>query len=235
MIFTDVQRALSAAGFNPGPIDGVPGARSRAAIRAFQTRNGLVVDGIAGPITQNRLAVHLGGMVAPLANAIAAELPWMIEANRLVGTTEIAGKGHSPVIIGWAEALDLSYAADETPWCGLFVCHCLTATLPDAPVPTPPLAARSWQRFGKTVPPQFGAVLVFWRGSKQGWSGHVGFYWGEDDLCYHVLGGNQSNQVNITRVAKTRLLSARWPADLPAKGARRFMTANGANVSVNEA
>ena len=43
------------------------------------------------------------------------------------------------------------------------------------------------------------------------------------------------DELRTRPIAKTRLLSARWPADLPAKGARRFMTANGANVSVNEA
>ena len=121
-------------------------------------------------------------------------------------------------LTSWARPLDLSYNADEIPWCGLFTCHCLTATLPDEPVPSQPLAARNWQGFGQAVMPQFGAVLVFWRGNKQGWSGHVGYYWGEDDIHYHVLGGNQSDQVNITRVAKSRLLAARWPLSVPPSG-----------------
>ena len=54
MIGTDVaylQTALKMAGFNPGIIDGILGKKTDAAIRAFQTAKGLVVDGKAGPKT----------------------------------------------------------------------------------------------------------------------------------------------------------------------------------------
>jgi hypothetical protein len=54
-------------------------------------------------------------------------------------------------------------------------------------------------------------VLVFWRGKRNGSLGHVGFYHSEDSQSYHVLGGNQSNSVNLTRIGKDRLLDARWP------------------------
>ncbi|WP_029006845.1 peptidoglycan-binding domain-containing protein [Azospirillum halopraeferens] len=40
-----VQEALAAQGFRPGPADGKPGARTRAAIRAYQKAAGLPVDG----------------------------------------------------------------------------------------------------------------------------------------------------------------------------------------------
>jgi hypothetical protein len=40
-----VQAQLAALGYGPGPADGVMGARTRAAIRAFQTDAGLPVDG----------------------------------------------------------------------------------------------------------------------------------------------------------------------------------------------
>ncbi len=236
MVFIEVQRALLAAGHNPGLIDGVPGANSRAAIRAFQASKALKVDGIAGLQTQAALArFSTPSRAAHPADPIPAGLPWMVEATRLIGTTEVAGKGNNPDILDWARPLDLSYNADEIPWCGLFTCHCLTATLPDEPVPSQPLAARNWQGFGQAVMPQFGAVLVFWRGNKQGWSGHVGYYWGEDDIHYHVLGGNQSDQVNITRVAKSRLLAARWPLSVPPSGTVRRLTLSGTSISLNEA
>ena len=54
------------------------------------------------------------------------------------------------------------------------------------------------------------AVLVFERGS----GGHVGFAIGQDDTHFFVLGGNQSDAVTIARIAKSRLLGARWPAIL---------------------
>jgi len=44
----DLQRELNAAGFNAGPADGVFGAHTQAAVRAFQRKHHLAVDGIAG-------------------------------------------------------------------------------------------------------------------------------------------------------------------------------------------
>lgn len=50
-----IQEALKAAGFDPGPADGIAGPRTRAAIVAFQQANGLKPDGIAGPVTLGAL------------------------------------------------------------------------------------------------------------------------------------------------------------------------------------
>lgn len=45
-VVQDIQRALLAKGFNPGKIDGVIGAETGAAIRAFQQANGLATGGL---------------------------------------------------------------------------------------------------------------------------------------------------------------------------------------------
>ena len=47
----DLQEALKALGQNPGPIDGVFGAQTEAAVRAFQQASGITVDGVVGTIT----------------------------------------------------------------------------------------------------------------------------------------------------------------------------------------
>ncbi len=47
----DLQEALQALGQNPGPIDGVFGEQTEAAVRAFQQAKGLTVDGVVGTIT----------------------------------------------------------------------------------------------------------------------------------------------------------------------------------------
>lgn len=54
-----LQSALKAAGFDPGPIDGVVGGQTKAAIKAFQKARFLVEDGVAGPATL--AALDLGG------------------------------------------------------------------------------------------------------------------------------------------------------------------------------
>ena len=57
------QTALKSAGFDPGPIDGIRGAKTIAAVKAFQKAKGLVVDGIVGPKTT--AAFGGGGGAAP--------------------------------------------------------------------------------------------------------------------------------------------------------------------------
>jgi hypothetical protein len=54
-----VQSALAALGYDPGPVDGVMGPRTRAAVMAFQRSAGLVVDGVVGPATRGALARSL--------------------------------------------------------------------------------------------------------------------------------------------------------------------------------
>ena len=51
----DVQQALAQAGYYQGPIDGIIGRNTQAALRAFQKDQGLKADGICGPKTWARL------------------------------------------------------------------------------------------------------------------------------------------------------------------------------------
>ena len=234
MTILDVQKALIAAGFNPGSPDGVMGPRTRAAILAFQRAKGLEVDGIVGPVTA--AALFGPGHVEPKADsAIPLGMPWVIEAARLLGLKETRGSADNPVIMKWARELNAPMSDDETPWCGLFVAHCITSALPSDSIPANFLGARQWRRFGMSCDPQFGSVLVFWREPKASGKGHVGFYWAEDNSHYHVLGGNQSDKVSITRVPKNRFLEARWPASLPTQGIIRTASEGGVLESISEA
>lgn len=54
-----IQHALHAAGFNPGPVDGDYGHNTAAAVAAFQSVKGLIVDGQVGLQTAKRLKVTL--------------------------------------------------------------------------------------------------------------------------------------------------------------------------------
>ncbi len=52
---TDVQKALVRAGYDPGPVDGHAGKKTKAAIKKFQRRNNLAADGVVGEKTWNKL------------------------------------------------------------------------------------------------------------------------------------------------------------------------------------
>lgn len=203
-----IQERLKELDYDPGPVDGVRGRRTIAAIRRFQADKGLIVDGIVGPATRGRL--FAGTDVAPPTQV--ADRPWYEEARRLIGTREKPGPGSNPVIEDWAETLDIPYRSDDIPWCGLFVAHCIGSTLLNENLPSNPLGARAWSRFGKACEPSKGSILVFWRESMASGKGHVGFYAGEDEKGFYVLGGNQSDAVNIKRLPKSQFLGSRWPA-----------------------
>lgn len=51
----DLQKALEDAGYDPGPIDGRMGKKTRSAIKALQKKNGLKADGFVGQRTWSLL------------------------------------------------------------------------------------------------------------------------------------------------------------------------------------
>lgn len=57
----ELQRLLLGWGYNPGPIDGVFGAKTEQAVLQFQRDHGLTRDGIVGPITWRALQSQLPG------------------------------------------------------------------------------------------------------------------------------------------------------------------------------
>lgn len=55
----DIQKALKNAGFYNGTIDGVIGEETKEAIKKFQKEKGLIVDGIVGSKTWDKLKDYL--------------------------------------------------------------------------------------------------------------------------------------------------------------------------------
>lgn len=220
-----------------GVMDAVPGRAMVAALKDFQQSKGIKASGLADIATVAALRLQARGTVGA-APTIPADPVWIREARRFMGLREIAGPKSNATILGWAKRFGGwvagFYKNDDTPWCGLFVGHVISATLPDEFLPANPLSALAWGKFGSSVDvPSPGTILVF---SRKG-GGHVGFYVGEDNLGrYHVLGGNQSNSVSITPIDKERCVAMRWPktGGLRPLNGRVSVSATGA-TSKNEA
>lgn len=158
------------------------------------------------------------------------------EALKTYGVHEVAGPKSNPVILRWAASVGLEriYKSDTTAWCGLWMSYVAGEAGWDYAPKGNALWARNWLFWGAPVDnPMLGDVVVFERGE----SGHVALYVGEDATTYHCLGGNQSDQVNIKRIAKIRKLGARrcpWRISMP-PNVRRIQLAAAGKISTNEA
>lgn len=167
------------------------------------------------------------------------DAPIMIkEAVKLgkLNTNEIPGPKSNPEILKLAEIADVSniYKNDDVAWCA--VAQAAICILANKEVPFKSydrLRAASFLKFGSTVTePVLGDVLVFTRTG----GGHVGMYVGEDKDCFHVVGGNQSNAYNVTRIAKNRLSGARRPKySVMPKSAKKYFLSSKGKMSLNEA
>lgn len=156
---------------------------------------------------------------------------WMETAKGYVGLKEIPGARHNGVIQSWLAKLGAWWRDDETPWCGVFVAHCLREA--GLPLPENWMRARAWADYGSNLRSTHvapGAILVF---ARQG-GGHVGFYAGEDKTYFFVLGGNQGNAVTISKIAKARCIAIRWPKGEPVIGGPKLVSLK-ADVTTNEA
>lgn len=161
---------------------------------------------------------------------------WLDLARSFVGQKEIKGPHHNPHILKWWKKMGAPFTDDETPWCGAFVGGVL-ADIGIKPAANG-AAARAWSSFGKKLDrPAVGAIVVFWRGSRSGYQGHVGFVVGKDKFGnLMVLGGNQGDMVSIKPFSTDRVLAYRWPGIAPFQD--RFnlpVLSSDGRVSTNEA
>lgn len=210
------QARLIAHGFNPGTPDGIWGRNTLNATIAFQQARGIPPSGALNQATVVALRA-IPGVASPATDRTSQPptrdlldfFPWITLALRKKGLHE----GRDNVELRKFLKSDGKTLGDPArlPWCGDFVETCIAVSLPEAVLPNNPYLARNWQYFGASIPPCFGSILIFWRGSRNGTSGHVGFYYSEDDDFYHVLGGNQSNSICIAKLDKGRLLGAQLP------------------------
>lgn len=157
------------------------------------------------------------------------EPEWMRQAVQFIGLSEIAGPKHNETILKWWRDIKRGgIKSDEVPWCAAFVGAMLEQS---GVVSTRFESARSYLDWGqKLTHPVYGCVAVF---SRDG-GGHVGFVTGlANDGKLLILGGNQSNAVNIRAFGRDRLTGLRWPKGVPVLA--KPLVVGSADTSTSEA
>lgn len=131
--------------------------------------------------------------------------PWIRTAAAEIGVKEKVGRASNPKIDEYLGVVGMS--RDDTPWCAAFANWTLKQ---NKMAGTNAANARSFEQWGKSTDPKFGAVTVLKRG-KSAWQGHVGFLVKWDANFVWLLGGNQGDAVNITRFPRSSVVAFRWP------------------------
>ena len=130
-------------------------------------------------------------------------------AERFRGVREVPGSGDNTQIIAMLK-LDAEWPEhDEVAWCSAFINYlCWMLKLPRSKS----LMARSWLEVGTHVDIDDASVgydiAVLSRGDNPN-LGHVGFYSGHNANSIYLLGGNQSNTVEVEGFGLGRLLGVR--------------------------
>lgn len=138
-------------------------------------------------------------------------------AQRFVGIKEIAGTASNPQILAMLR-LDGDWPdGDHVPWCGAFLSY--IAWLLRLPR-SKSLSARSWLNIGTPITieeAEAGNDVVILKRSGENQPGpaelnapgHTGFFAGREGSNVLILGGNQSDAVNISRFPVERILGIR--------------------------
>lgn len=161
----------------------------------------------------------------------------LVEGLKHYGIMEHPGKGSFANFDSWATELHVASVMtdDAVPWCGLFMGIIAKRAGWEEFIPDACYRARNWLLFGNSVDQAaLGDILVFSRAG----GNHVALYVGETKTHYAVLGGNQSNMVNIMLIEKERLVGAQrcpWRRLQPPNVRRVFVTEDGLLISTDEA
>lgn len=129
------------------------------------------------------------------------------------GIQEWSGLTHNPEVVKYFHEIGHEWVDDdETAWCSAFVNWvAMKANYERSGL----LNARSWLKMGIEIKyPELGDIVILWRVKKDSEYGHVGFYINSDKDYVWLLGGNQSNQVTISKYPKSQVLGYRRLKDM---------------------
>lgn len=193
-------------------VDGDLGRNTIAALEAFQKAKKLKLSGVADQATVAALRSSPEGVQFPpsLSEVAASMPPWMAEMHRKMGLHEVRDNAS---LIEWLKIGKYLGNPKDLPWCGDAIESCMAKTLPKEPLPSNPFFAQAWKDFGiDATAPVVGSIgVIRWTAS----SGHVGIVAGIDGDRINLLGGNQSNAINISSFPRSKFIAFRWPSTFP--------------------
>ena len=143
--------------------------------------------------------------------------PWMqiVEREYNLNTNEISGSEDNPNIVKYHQATTLKATDDETPWCSSFANYCIQECGLGYKG-TQSAQAISWLDYGKSVMGRYGAITVFDNGDG---TGHVTFFlYADDEDNIYCIGGNQNNQIQISKYVLDNVADFRWPNSFAEQG-----------------
>ena len=137
----------------------------------------------------------------------------ILKALEYYGLTERPGPGSNPEILDMIKTMFPDAEDDsKVAWCSIFINYISDQAGYEK---SGSGLARSWEKVGtpvEYVDRKIGDIAVFWRGSKDGWQGHVGLFVNDtEDGRLRILGGNQSDSINITILGWDKLVCFRRP------------------------
>jgi hypothetical protein len=197
----------------------------KLAVMAFQSANigpnfqPLKVDGEVGPLTQWALDVALGRKQLPDfppapapadtgKPATVSDIGWnaLKIARREVGKGEKGGDNKGADVMRYHA---VTGAPEGASWCASFVSYCFKEGNPgNMPYQATAGARETLKRFkdkGWTYlarvanPPEPGDIIVFWRGTKTGWMGHIGIVEAYEDGLVKTIEGNRGPFPSLVR------------------------------------
>lgn len=150
-------------------------------------------------------------------------------AKKEIGTVEWSDGSNPKVVAYFKDAGQAGVKDDATAWCAAFV----GAMLKRAGLKgTGSLLARSYLDWGVAVERENareGDIAVFKRGNSS-WQGHVAFFVKDNGSTIRVLGGNQSDAVNISSYPAASLLGIRRAVGAPVPSTPKPVAASPAPV-----
>lgn len=196
----------------PVPMDGIWDRPDIDALKAFQKSRGILVTGVSDAATIAALRSEPGIPGAAAEAPVETMPPWMAEMHRKMGLHEVRDNA---LLTAWLKIGRALGNPAKLPWCGDAVESCIAKTLPTEPLPANPFFAQAWASWGTdTVVPLVGSIgVIRWNAS----SGHVGIVAGIEGNTVYLLGGNQSNAINVSGFSRSKFIAFRWPKTYPKK------------------